>query len=111
METAPGHQRWHDVAWTGLLIGALFLIVLTQVLTLRSDDSSRQDVTALLVSEDPMVVLRREPDISAGISGLLSRLQRVTVVEFDPTRNPDWVLVRSGDTTGWVPLDRLSEKP
>ena len=105
-------RKWKGgAAWTVLLLAAWMLLVLTLVLCLYSDRSGRHEVTALLVGDQPMVVLRRDPAIDANIAGLLNRHQRVEVLAFDADKNPDWALVQSGNTVGWVPLDRLSEKP
>lgn len=101
--------RGHNLLWSALLLTALALMITTLVLCMRSDADSRQNVTARLVSDQSMVVLRRTPDISSDVSGLIARNRRVTVLEYDPELHPDWALVQEGDTSGWVPLDRLTE--
>ena len=111
MQDVHKRNRINGAAWTAVLLAALILLILTLALCLRSDDANRSDVMALITGDQPMVVLRHEPAIGADIAGLLSRFQRVTVLTFDPQENPDWALVQSGDTVGWVPLDRLSERP
>lgn len=102
-------SRCHNLVWTALLLTALALIVITLVLSMRSDADNLPNVTARLVSDQAMVVLRRTPDISADVAGLIARNRRVTVLEYDPGLYPDWALIQEGETSGWVPLDRLTE--
>ena len=104
-------QKLKLAFWSGTVLIGLALLIGTLIMGISSDLEHRPRVEALLVGDQPMIVLHEEPVISSGIAGLLPRLSKVTIVSYDPQGTPGWALVRSGAESGWVPLDRLAELP
>ena len=104
-------QRLKLAFWSSTVLIALVLLIGSLIVAVSSDLEHRPRVEALLVADQPMIVLHEEPVISSGIAGLLARLTKVTIVSYDPQGTPGWALVRSGAESGWVPLDRLAELP
>jgi hypothetical protein len=104
---------YSNMSWLitlGVIMG-LVLLAFTLRLIILSDSSAETEVNAYLVGVEPIIILHERPDNTSGVSTLMERGTSVSVVVFDPDRNPFWAYVRRVDEGGWVQLEHLSELP
>jgi hypothetical protein len=77
----------------------------------QSDGSRQSEVYAYLTGPQQTVLLHVRPESQSGISALLKRGTRVTVLELSPEQKPTWIYVEQGEAVGWIQVDYLMEGP
>lgn len=97
--------------WTLSILTSLLLLVLTIIFVVQSDETRQSEVNAYLTGPQQTVLLHARPEPQSGISALLKRGTKVTVLELSPELEPTWVYVQQGESTGWIQIDYLMEDP
>jgi hypothetical protein len=97
--------------WTLSILTSLLLLIITLILVVQSDESRQSEVYAYLTGPQQTVLLHVRPEPQSGISALLKRGTKVTVLELSPEQKPTWVYVQQSESRGWIQIEYLMEGP
>lgn len=96
-------------AFTGLT--TLILLAVTILLSARADQIRESGFSGYIMSDEPSVYLRAEPDTGSSITTLVEAATLVRVLESESIRGFDWYLVDTGVAQGWIAADQVSPDP